>query len=103
MTVCEAALLFRLAPEDLVIAVRVERRVDVDEVDAAVGQLTQLVKVIAAVDDARLDEWGGFGGLHLANRSLTVRVESTRQASTGFGFGSAVVARSNRIDYSPLD
>ena len=34
--VLEGALLLGLAPEDFVVAVRVERRVDVDEVDAAV-------------------------------------------------------------------
>ncbi len=45
-----------LAPKDFVVAVRIERRVDVDEVDAALRQLAQLLQVIAAVDDAGVDE-----------------------------------------------
>ena len=62
MPVFEAAFLFRLAPEDFVVAVRIERRVDVDEVDAAIRQLAELFEVVAAVDDARVDKRGGLGG-----------------------------------------
>jgi len=55
----------------LVVAVGVERRVDVDQVNATIGQLGELFEVVAAVDDARVDErrrpprWcrGGFSGL----------------------------------------
>ena len=39
VTVFEAAFLLRLAPEDFVVAVRVERRVDVDQIDARIRQL----------------------------------------------------------------
>ena len=39
VAILEGALLLRLAPEDFVVAVRVERRVDVDQVDAGVRQL----------------------------------------------------------------
>ena len=45
----------RFAPEDLVVAVGVERRVDVDEVDAGVGELGELGEVVAAVDDAGVE------------------------------------------------
>src|SRR5450432_1416190 len=44
------------------IALRVERRVEVNEVNAAVGQFAQLVEIVAAVDDAGVDEGGGLGG-----------------------------------------
>jgi hypothetical protein len=55
VAVCERTLLFRLAPEDFVITVRVERRVDIDQIDAALRQLAQLLEVIAAINDARID------------------------------------------------
>ena len=62
VAVFEAAFLFRLAPEDFVVAVRVERRVDVDQIDAVIGQLPQLLEIVAAVDDAGVDQRGGFSG-----------------------------------------
>ncbi len=52
MAVLEGALLLGLAPKDFVVAVGVERRVNVDEVHALIGQLAQLFQVIAAIDDA---------------------------------------------------
>ena len=62
VTVCEAAFLLRLAPKHLVIAVRVERRVDVDQIEARLGQLTQLIEIIAAINDSRIPRapklWG---------------------------------------------
>jgi hypothetical protein len=39
MPICEGAFLFRLAPEHFVVAIRVERRVDVDQINARIGQL----------------------------------------------------------------
>jgi hypothetical protein len=59
VAVLEGALLLRLAPEDLVVAVRVERRVEVDQVDAGVGQVAELFEAVAAVDDARVDQRRG--------------------------------------------
>jgi hypothetical protein len=56
----EAPLFLGLAPEDFVVTVRVEWRVDVDQIDARLGQLAQLIEIIAAVNDARIDERGGF-------------------------------------------
>ncbi len=60
--VFEAALLFRLAPKNFVVAIRVERRVDVDEIDAAVRQFVQLIEIIAAVDNPRVEQRGRFCG-----------------------------------------
>jgi hypothetical protein len=56
VAVLEGPLLFRLAPEDLVVAIAVERRVGVDQVHAAVGQLAELVQAVAAIDDARIEQ-----------------------------------------------
>jgi hypothetical protein len=56
VAVVEGALLLGLSPEDFVVAIGVERRVDVDEVYAGVGQLAQLFQVVAAVDDARIEQ-----------------------------------------------
>ena len=41
-------------------AVGVEGGIDVDEVDAGVGELLELLQVVAAVDDAGIDERAGF-------------------------------------------
>src|SRR5262245_6877799 len=51
-----------LRPENLVVAVGVERRVNVDEVNALVGELGELFEIVAAVDDAGVDEGGGLSG-----------------------------------------
>ena len=58
MAILEGSLLLGLAPEDFVVAIRVERRVDVDQIDAGVGQLCELFEIVAAVDDARIDKRG---------------------------------------------
>ena len=46
VAVLEGALLLRLAPEDFVIAVGVERRIDVDQVNALIGELGKLFEVV---------------------------------------------------------
>ena len=56
MAILKGPLLLGLAPEDLVVAVGVEWRVDVDEVYAGVGELAQLLKVVAAVDDTSIEK-----------------------------------------------
>jgi len=56
VAILERPLLLRLAPEDLVVAVAVERRVDVDQVHAAVRQLAKLVETVAAVHDPRIHQ-----------------------------------------------
>ncbi len=47
VAVFKRALLLGLAPEDLVIAVGIERRVNVNQVNAGIGQLGELFQVIA--------------------------------------------------------
>ena len=56
VAVFEGSLFLRLAPEDFVVAVGVERRIDVDQVNAVIGQLGELFEVVAAVDDAGVDQ-----------------------------------------------
>ncbi len=52
MQVLEGALLLGLAPKDFVVPVRVEGRINVDEVNAGSGQLLELFQMIAAIDEA---------------------------------------------------
>ncbi len=56
MPICEAAFLLRLAPENFVIAVRVERRIDINEIRASVRQFLELIEVIAAINNAGVDQ-----------------------------------------------
>ena len=50
---------FRISfTEDFIVAIRIERRVDVDQIDAGVRQFGKLFEVVAAVDDAGIDEGG---------------------------------------------
>lgn len=56
VAVLEGAFFFGLAPEDFVVPVAVERRVDVDQVHARVGELGELFEVVAAEDDAGVEE-----------------------------------------------
>ena len=58
VAVVESPLLARFRPEDFVVAVGVERRVNVNEVHADVGQAAELFQAIAAVDDAGVQERG---------------------------------------------
>lgn len=52
VAVFEGAFFLCLAPEDLIIAVGVKRRVDIDKVNASIGEFFQLIDVIAAINDA---------------------------------------------------
>ena len=76
-----------LAPEDFVVAVGVKGRVYVDEVHAGVGELTQLVEVVAAVDDAGVHEGRRFasrGGLgHAASQRIGDSVCFPRKICSG--------------------
>ena len=54
MSILEGPLLLRLAPEDLIRPVGVERRININEINRGIGQLAQLLQVVAAVDDARV-------------------------------------------------
>ena len=60
VAVFKGALLLGLAPEDFVVAVGVERRVNVDQIHAGVGQLGELFQIVAAINDAGVEESGGF-------------------------------------------
>ena len=62
VAVLEAALLLGLTPKNFVVAIRIERRVDVDEIDTAARQLAQLIEIIAAVDNPRIEQRGRFYG-----------------------------------------
>lgn len=62
-----------LAPEDFVVSVGVEGGIDVNEVDAGVGEFLELGEVVATVDDAGVEEGGGFRfGGRMANREIGV-------------------------------
>jgi hypothetical protein len=56
MPILEGPLLLRLAPENLISPVGIERRIDIDEVDAGVGQFLQLLQVVAAIDNSRIEK-----------------------------------------------
>ena len=60
VAVFKGALLLGLAPKDLVVAVGVEGRVNVNQVHAGVGQLGELFQIVAAINDAGVEEGGGF-------------------------------------------
>ena len=80
VAVLKGALLLRLAPEDLVVAVRVERRVYVDEVHAGGRELAELLEIVAAVDDARVHERGGFCRCHDESGGNMAAEEMARRA-----------------------
>jgi hypothetical protein len=48
--------------KDFVVAIRVERRVYVDEIDTAGRQFAKLIEIIAAVDNPRVEQRGRFCG-----------------------------------------
>ncbi len=60
VAVGKGALLLGLAPEDFVVAVGVEGWVNVNEVNAGIGQFGELFQIVAAIDDAGVEEGGGF-------------------------------------------
>jgi hypothetical protein len=57
-------------PKDLVVAVGIEGRIDVDQVDALIGELGKLFEVVPAVDDAGVDQRGGSCRRQPARRRL---------------------------------
>jgi hypothetical protein len=74
----EAPFLFRLTPENFVIPVRIERRIQVNEIDALRRELAQLVEIIAAVNDPSIDYGRSFRGWH-SYKSILNRTERDRQ------------------------
>ena len=81
MAVIEGAFFLCLAPEDLVVAVRIKRRVDINQVNAFVGEFFQLFEVVAAVNDAGIDERGP------SFASSFAKATEDRQATEGRWFG----------------
>ena len=61
VAVFKGAFLLGLAPKDFVVAVGVEGRVNVNQIHAGVGQLGELFQIVAAVNDAGVEEGGRFG------------------------------------------
>ena len=60
VAVFKGSLLLGLAPKDLVVAVGVEGRVNVNQIHAGVGQPGELLQIVAAINDAGVEEGGGF-------------------------------------------
>jgi hypothetical protein len=56
----KSGFLFCLAPENFVIAVRVERRVNVNQIDAFLRQLPKLIEIVSAIDNAGIQQWRRF-------------------------------------------
>jgi hypothetical protein len=86
VAVFKGALLPGLAPEDFVVAVGVEGRVNVNEVNAGVGQLGELFQIVAAINDAGVEECGGFlAGLVVACLALrgSLRTATAGRSATG--------------------
>src|ERR1017187_5980800 len=54
--VLERPSLLRLAPEHLIVPVRIERRIDVDQIDARIRQLLKLLQIVAAINDPRVQQ-----------------------------------------------
>ena len=67
MAVFKGALRLGLAPKvraglaTIVIAVGVEVRLDVNQIHAGIGQLGELFQIVTAINDAGVEEGGGFG------------------------------------------
>jgi hypothetical protein len=56
VAVLKRPFFLRLAPKDFVVSIRVERRVDVDQIDATVRQLAKLIEIVAAIDNLRINQ-----------------------------------------------
>ena len=56
VSVLEGSLFFAFAPEDFIIAVAVERRIDVDQINAVIGQLGELFEIVTAIDNAGVEQ-----------------------------------------------
>jgi hypothetical protein len=56
MAVFKGALHLGLAPKNLVVAVGVEGRVNVNQVHAGVGQLGELFQIVTAINDAGVEQ-----------------------------------------------
>jgi hypothetical protein len=57
VAILEGPLFFRFAPEHLVVPIGVERRVDIDQMDAGFRQFAELIQTVPAVNDLGIDQW----------------------------------------------
>jgi hypothetical protein len=56
VAVFEGSLLLGFAPEDFVITIAGEGWIDVDQINAGIGQLGELFEIVAAIDDAGVEQ-----------------------------------------------
>ena len=56
VAVFKGALLLGLAPENFVVAIGVEGRINVNQIHAGVGQLGELFQIVAAINHAGVEE-----------------------------------------------
>ena len=101
VAVLEGPLLLGLAPEDLVVAVAVERRIDVDQVHALIRQLLDLVEAVAAIDDPRIQKGGRAHGGGLAYSCLGFTTLGTALLGSG-GFGGRPFGRGRFAGHGDL-
>ena len=83
VAVFKGALLAGFAPKDFVVAVGVEGRVNVNQINAGVGQFVELFQIVAAINDAGVEEGGGF--LDTGTIALTLNPSPIRWARGIFG------------------
>ena len=88
VAVLEGALLLRLAPENFVVTIGIERRINVNEVYAVRRELLQLLQVVAAVDDPRVQERGGLACCSCSHNcplgyTKTPPLDSRKEPETG--------------------
>ena len=68
--VFKGALIFGLAPKDFVVAVGVERRVNVNQINAGAGQFGELFQIVAAINNAGIEKGAWAWDRHLASLIL---------------------------------
>ena len=74
MAIIERTHLPLFVPEHFVISIGIEGRIDVDQINAGVRELRQLIQIIPAVDDLRIDE---------RRRAKALRIVITGHSSRG--------------------
>ena len=78
------ALLLGLAPKNFIVAVGIGRRVNVDQIHAGIGQLGELFLIVAAMDDAGVEEGGGFGRFAGGARTVAACQDIENQGGKGW-------------------
>jgi len=96
VAVFKGALLLGLAPKDFVVAVGIEGRVNVNQINLSVRQLGELFQIVTAINDAGVEEGG-----------RTTRLALTRPADTlshrtgegrGEGFHHSLFCHERRLE-----